>query len=718
MSNDSSLSKKIFRVAVVGNPNSGKTTLFNALTGLRQKVANYPGVTVEQKTGLWETETARFDLIDLPGTYSLIARSPDEAAVTRLLSGLADESPPDAILCVADVTNLSRHLYLAGQVIELGRPVVVALTMTDEAERIGLSVDTAKLEAHLGVSVVELVAAKGIGLAKLERALEKTLAENWRVPPRRYELPPALENRLKTYAPQSGFTERETLACVAGQHTPACTDKLEKIAHQVRAELGVNEEIVRRFIAEARFKWQRDITREVIQKEARPAADWTRRLDKILLHPIFGPLILLATLMLVFQSIFKWAEPAMNAIESVTGGLLPSLTNRLLAPGPLQSLINDGIFAGVGAVVTFLPQILLLFFFLTLFEDYGYMSRAAFLLDRLMSKVGLSGRSFIPLLSSFACAIPGIMATRTIPNPRDRLATILVAPLMTCSARLVVYTLLIAAFIPAVKVWGPFGLQGLSLLGLYLLGIFAAAAVAFLFRKTILRGPTPPLLLELPPYRWPRLKTLFLTLFERAKVFLVSAGTIIFAVSIILWGLSSYPRWSRIENRFNAERQTILSQSATVERDAALENLDLRRAAERLRHSFAGILGRAIEPVLEPLGFDWKIGVGIIGSFAAREVFVSTMGVVYGVGSSADDKSLTEELKADTNPKTGALVWTPLVALTLLVFYAFALQCASTIAVMKRETNTWRWPAFAFVYMTILAYGGALLTRWIGQNFF
>ncbi|MCI0405078.1 MAG: ferrous iron transport protein B, partial [candidate division Zixibacteria bacterium] len=588
--------KKTFRLALVGNPNCGKTTLFNALTGLRQKVANYPGVTVEKKTGLWETQNCDFELIDLPGSYSLISRSPDEAVVRDLLSGNG-ENPPDAALCLVDVTNLSRHLYLVGQIIELGRPVVIALTMMDEAELLGLTINKEKLAAHLGVPVVEVVATKGIGLKKLGEAMEGALAQNWTVPPRKYQLPPALESRLKSYSPQADATEMQTLLCVAGQHTPVCTEKLEKVAHDVRRELGVNEETVRRFIAEARFKWQQEVTREVVEKGPNSKAGWTSKIDRFLLHPALGPLILLATLTLVFQSIFKWAEPAMGAIESITGGLLPSLTNRFLTPGPLQSLINDGIFAGVGAVVTFLPQILLLFFFLTLLEDSGYMARAAFLLDRLMSKVGLSGRSFIPLLSSFACAIPGIMATRTIPNRRDRLATILVAPLMTCSARLVVYTLLIAAFVPNVKAWGPFGLQGISLLGLYLLGIFAAAGVAFLFRKTILRGPTPPLLLELPPYRLPRLKNLALTLLERAKLFLVSAGTIIFAVSILLWGLSSYPRWSKIEGQFNAERTAVLSQPTGPERLAALEKLEQKVSAQRLRHSFAGILGRVFEPV-------------------------------------------------------------------------------------------------------------------------
>lgn len=709
--------KRTLTVALVGNPNSGKTTLFNALTGLRQKVANYPGVTVEKKTGEWETETALFRVIDLPGCYSLIARAPDEAIAVDHLYGRGSEPPPDAVVCLVDITNLSRHLYLVGQVIEIGRPVVVALTMVDEAAKIGLTVDCRKLSARLHVPVVEVVAADGIGLDKLAAAVNGALAGTWAAPVRPYRLPPALETRLKEYSPHAEATELQTLFCVAGQHTPACTDKLEKVAHQVRAELGVDEETVRRFIIEARYAWQRDVTREVVSGEVHPAANWTRRLDNVLLHKFAAPLFLVAVLALVFQSVFTWATVPMNAIGYVTGTWLPSLTNRILAPGPLQSLINNGIFAGVGSVVTFLPQILLLYFFLTLLEDSGYMARAAFILDRIMSRVGLSGRSFIPLMSSFACAIPGIMATRTVPHRRDRLATILVAPLMTCSARLVIYTLLIAAFIPHTRIWGPFGLQGLVLLGLYLLGILGAAGAAALFKRTILRGPTPPLLMELPTYRRPHLRTLALTLLERARIFLVTAGTVIFAVSIVMWALFSYPRSGAVERQFVTERATITAQPDGPARTADLTLLDQRFAAERLRHSAAGYFGRAIQPLLAPLGFDWKIGVGIIGSFAAREVFVSTMGVVYGVGSASDDRSLVEKLKADRNSQTGQPVWTPLVAITLLVFYAFALQCISTMAIMRRETNSWKWPAFAFGYMTILAYGAALLTHHIGGRF-
>jgi len=714
MPTTASKAERTFTIALAGNPNSGKTTLFNALTGLRQKTGNYPGVTVERKTGSWVVGRSHFDLIDLPGCYSLIPRSPDEKVASDIIFGRESTNPPDAIICVVDVTNLARHLYLVGQVIEAGRPVVVALSMIDEAARLGLTVDTKRLAQHLKVPVVEVTASNGRGLDILGAELDRILNRPWDPPTRAFQLPPALESRIKEYAPLAGATDIHTLNCVAGQHTSACTDKLEKIAKQVRADLGVDEETVRRFIVEARYKWQRGVAREVIRFDGRKNSNWTRRLDDIFLHRVFGPIILVAVLALVFQSVFTWASYPADAISYVTDVWLPGLVENVLAPGPLQSLLIDGVIAGVGAVVVFLPQILLIYMFLTLLEDSGYLSRAAFILDHFMSKVGLSGRSFIPLLSSFACAIPGIMATRTIPHHKDRLATILIAPLMTCAARLPIYALLIAAFVPETKVWGPFGYQGLTLLGLYLLGIVGAMLVAAIFRRTILRGPTPPLLMELPTYRIPRIKTLLITLWDRGKTFLVAAGTIIFAVSILLWALFSYPHNDGVEAAYTTEHSALVSQGASADDLAALEN---RAAAERLRHSFAGYIGRAIEPIIAPLGFDWKMGIGILGSFAAREVFVSTMGVTYGVGSSTDDASLTERLQADKNPQTGEPVWTPLVAITLLVFYAFALQCMSTIAVIKRETGGWKWPAFAFVYMTVLAYGAALLTRQIGLYF-
>ncbi|MEW5701075.1 MAG: ferrous iron transport protein B [Candidatus Zixiibacteriota bacterium] len=706
-----------FTVALIGNPNSGKTTLFNALTGLRQKVANYPGVTIERKTGRWQTDRADYELIDLPGTYSLIPHSPDEAIATDLLRGEGTDAAPDAVICIVDVNNLSRHLYLAGQVIELGRPVVIALTMVDEARRRGAKVKSARLSSQLGVPVIEVVATEGIGLDRLAAALDSALAGPWIAPKRGYRLPPALERRIAKAIPQAEANESQVLSCVAGQHTRACTEKLEQVAHAVRADLGVDEETVRRFIIEGRYRWQRDLSRMALRRNGSRVADWTRRLDAVFLHPALGFAILLAILALMFQAVFRWAAVPMDFLGTVTGTWLPSWTARILGPGPLRSLVNDGVLAGVGSVVTFLPQILILFAFLTVLEDSGYMARAAFILDRIMFKVGLSGRSFIPLLSSFACAIPGIMATRTVPHPRDRLTTILVAPLMTCSARLVVYTLLIAAFVPDLPIWGPLRLQGVTLLSLYVLGIVAAAGVAALFRKTILRGPTPPLLLELPAYRRPRLRTLALSLLERTRLFLTTAGTIIFAASIVLWALFTYPRNSEVERRFVAERQTILQQPDATVRAASLTALDHRAAAERLEHSAAGSIGRVIEPTLRPLGFDWKIAIGIMGSLAAREVFVSTMGIVYGVGSDGNDRGLIDRLKADRNPRTGATVWTPLVAITLMVFYAFALQCVSTMAVMRRETNSWKWPAFAFVYMGVLAYAAALLTRQVWQYF-
>lgn len=710
-----SFAQKTFTVALAGNPNSGKTTLFNALTGLRQKTGNYPGVTVERKTGAWTVGSSRFELIDLPGCYSLSPRSPDEQVASDIIFGRDHNNLPDAVVCVVDVTNLARHLYLVGQIIETGRPTVVALTMVDEASRLGLKVDPGKLASLLQVPVVEVVAAKNTGLRELGAELDRVLNRPWPPPSRSFQLPPALESSIKEAAPIAGTTEIQTLYCVAGQHTPACTDKLEKVASQVRADLGIDEETVSRFVVEARYKWQRAVAHDVIRFEGHKGSNWTRRLDDIFLHRVFGPIILVAVLALVFQSVFTWASYPADAISFITDVWLPGIVESLLAPGPLQSLLIDGVIAGVGAVVVFLPQILLVYMFLTLLEDSGYLARAAFILDHFMSKVGLSGRSFIPLLSSFACAIPGIMATRTIPHEKDRLATIMIAPLMTCAARLPIYALLIAAFVPETKVWGPFGYQGLTLLGLYLLGIFGAMIVAAIFRRTILRGPTPPLLLELPTYRIPRIKTMLITLWDRAKTFLVAAGTIIFAASILLWALFSYPHNDAIEASNSANHSALVAQGASEDELAALDN---QVAAERLRYSFAGYIGRALEPVIAPLGFDWKMGIGILGSFAAREVFVSTMGVTYGVGSATDDASLTDKLQSDRNPQTGEPVWTPLVAITLLVFYAFALQCMSTIAVIKRETGSWKWPAFAFAYMTVLAYGAAFLTRQIGLHLF
>jgi len=705
---------KTTTVALIGNPNSGKTTLFNALTGLRQKVANYPGVTIEERHGRARIDGLQLDLIDLPGCYSLFPRSPDESIVCDLLFGKVGGRCPDAVICLVDATNVGRHLYLTGQVIDLGIPVVVALTMSDEAQRHGIQIDRQRLSEHLGVPVVPVMAPDGVGLVELAHAVAHAVSATAPLE-RGYRLPPPLEARLRQYAPEAFVSEGHLLYCLAGQHMPTCSEKVEAAASRIREELHITEDTVRRYTAEARYDWQGAIARDVVRRSGSARRDRTNRLDDVLLHKIFGPVVLCLVLAVVFQSVFAWAGPVMDGVSFLMEDLLPSIVSGLVAPGPFLSLINDGIFAGVGAVVVFLPQILFLFFFLTLLEDSGYMARAAFILDRVMSRVGLSGRSFIPLLSCYACAIPGIMATRTIPNARERLATILVAPLMTCSARLIVYTLLVAAFVPAQSIWGPIGLQGVVLLGLYLLGVVGAAASAWAFRKTMLRGPKPPFLLELPPYRRPRLKTLALTLMDRGRVFLVNAGTIIFAVSIVLWAMLSFPKSGEIEARSAAQQQAILQSTPLgAERDAALLQLENERAAQQIRHSIAGRIGLAMEPALRPLGFDWKIGIGILGSFAAREVFVSTLGVVYGVGSEVEGESLIARARADRNPQTGAPVWSTLVAITLLVFYAFALQCISTVAVMRRETNSWRWPLFAFAYMTVLAYAAAFVTRQIG----
>jgi len=563
--------------------------------------------------------------------------------------------------------------------------------------------------------VIPVCAAKGEGAEALGAALLDVIARPWEPPKRPYRLPPAIEARVLETASRENTTDVQLLSCLAGQCKGDCGDTLEDMAERLRTDLGIDQEMVRRFMIEARYKWQRDVSTSVVRDHANAVTRTTRRLDDVLLHRFFGPPILIAVLALVFQAVFSWASYPQEAINFITSDWLPSLVSNAIAPGMLQSLLIDGVIAGVGSVIVFLPQILLIFLLLTLLEDSGYLARAAFILDHAMSKVGLSGRSFIPLLSSFACAIPGVMATRTIPHQKDRLATILVAPLMTCSARLPVYALLIAAFIPAQRVWGPFSYQGLTLLGLYGLGIVGAMLIASVFRHTILRGPTPPLLLELPPYRLPRLRTVLLTLWERTRAFLVTAGTIIFAVSIILWALFSFPKSQTVEQQFAAQRSALVESGAGEDE---LAHFDNEIAAERVHHSLAGKIGHAMEPVLKPLGFDWKMGIGILGSFAAREVFVSTMGVVYGVGSETNDRDLASQLKFDRDKRSGNLVWTPLVAITLLVFYAFALQCVSTVAVMKRETGSWKWPVFALTYMSVLAYGAAFLTRQIGLRFF
>lgn len=697
-------------VAMVGNPNSGKTTLFNALTGLRQKVGNYPGVTVEKKEGRFRLESgANATVYDLPGLYSLTPHSPDEVIAREALMGLrADTPPPDVILNVVDASNLERNLYLTSQLLDLGIPVVIALTMTDVAESDDLRVEAALLEKAIGVPVRVVIAAKRAGLPELMATLEQTAKQKppdsgWEVPSAIAEDIAALTDALqaeRSLSERIAFAEAVTLL-MQENHEPTETlpPKIHTLIRATREQLAADNIDFATQVIEARYAWIARVTEGVVQSSVTTkrgpfrvsASAMSEKVDRVVMHPVFGYLLFFLIMTVLFQSIFAWAEAPMTAIETGIGWLGEQVAARM-AEGDLRDLIVEGIIGGVGATVVFLPQILMLFFFISLLEDTGYMARAAFLMDRLMSKVGLHGKSFIPLVSSFACAIPGVMATRTIGDRKARLITILVAPLMSCSARLPVYALMIAAFIPSRPVLTVGGLTlltlpGVTLLAMYLLGMGAAFCIAWLFHRTLLKGLSPTFLMELPPYRPPSLKAALMQMFERAGLFLRRAGTIILAISVVLWGLSTYPKRPDLP------------------------------PGERLEHSVVGKLGYAIEPAIAPLGFDWKIGIGILASFAAREVFVSTMGTVYHVDeaeSDAGQESLREKLKNDIDPRTGKHVFTPLVAVCVMVFYVLAMQCLSTTAVVKRETNGWKWPLFQLAYMTALAWVVTFAVRQVG----
>jgi ferrous iron transport protein B len=694
-------------VALVGNPNCGKTTLFNALTGLRQKVGNYPGVTVEKKEGrlnLPQGRTAR--LLDLPGLYSLTPHSPDEAIAREVLLGLRADTPrPDVILNVVDASNLERNLYLTSQLLDIGVPVVIALTMTDSVSREGVTIDASALGKAVGVPVFSVVAPKSAGLEPLITSLAPTAKSSapefaWRVPD---EIAAEVEKLQEVLQEEHHLSRRaafaESITLLMEDHESAAigrvSQRAQTVAREVRESLADQEVDFATRAIEARYAWIAQVCQGVSTQGIKPRTSpisTNERVDRIVMHPVLGYILFFAVMLVIFQSIFTWAQIPMDWIKAginYLGGLLESH----MAAGALRDLLKDGVLGGVGNTIVFLPQILLLFFFVSVLEDTGYMARAAFLMDRLMSKVGLHGKSFIPLLSSFACAIPGIMATRTIGDRKARLITILVAPLMSCSARIPVYALMIGAFIPnkAVLSIGKFKLltlPGLTLLAMYFLGMAAAFCIAWLFHRTLLKGVSPTFLMELPPYRLPSFKTATLQMIERAGLFLKRAGTMILAISVVLWFLSTYPK------------RTDLPQD------------------QRLTHSFVGYAGHIIEPVIAPLGFDWKMGIGIVSSFAAREVFVSAMGTVYNVGDTEGEKGqvdLRDKMRADRDPQTGKPVYTPLVAICLMVYYVLAMQCMSTVAVVKRETNGWKWPLFQIGYMTGLAWVVTFIVYHVGH---
>jgi ferrous iron transport protein B len=611
------------RLGLIGSPNAGKTTLFNALTGLRARVGNYAGVTVDIREGHTAFGGRDAIVVDLPGTYSLDAISDDERLVTDMLSGQhPTASPPDALILVADACSLRRSLMLIGQVLQHAIPACLVVTMTDELSARGGQLDIPRLEAALGIPVCGIVGHRGKGIDHVRTLLGQP--ENWSHP----AIDPPAE-------PQ----ERALWVASILEHTLHETPKRHRV---------------------------------------------TDAIDRVLLNPLWGSLIFAVVMVTFFQLIFAWATPAMDTLDA-GAGLLAQWSRSVLPPGLFADFIADGLIAGVGAVLIFIPQIALLFMLLYLLEDLGYMARAAFVVDRLMGRIGLEGRSFIALLSSYACAVPGIMATRTLPSPRDRLVTILVAPLMTCSARLPVYILLVGAFVPQKSVWGPIGLQGLVMLGLYLLGAFSALAVAALLKRSLLPGDGLPFTMELPTYRLPTFGLWSSQVWKSVSAFLRRAGTIILLASIALWVLLTFPRQAP---------NTALSET--------------EQARYALEQSYAGQIGRSIEPAIAPLGFDWKIGVGLVASLAAREVIVSTLSQIYA--ASNEGESLVEAIRSDIDPRTGRRVFTSATVASLLIFFVFALQCISTIAVIRRETRSWRWPVFAFSYLLALAYSASFVT--------
>jgi ferrous iron transport protein B len=705
-------------VALIGNPNTGKTTLFNALTGLRHHVGNYPGVTVEIRTGSTALGGQRFTVVDVPGSYSLAPRSVDELLAVELLLGLRPNTKrPDVVVCVVDASNLERNLYLASQVLELGVPTVIALNMVDVAERRGIAVDAKKLAERLGVPAIPIVARDRQGLIQL--GSEISAAASATQTAMRPAFPGAINEEVARLSsqlspPPPTYLLERVLFDSGGQIEKLLVAKhgadFQRHAAESRARLQESGVPLAGLEAKTRYAWIGENLNGVVVRPETRRTSWTDRIDSVLLHRFWGVIAFVVVMSAFFASIFFGAklvqEPWSAALDSVADAIAWPLPED----GALRSLVRDGALAGVTAVLVFLPQIAILFGFLAVLEDCGYMARAAFLMDRLLSRCGLSGKSFIPMLSSFACAVPGVMATRTIEDPRDRLTTMLVAPLMSCSARLPVYVLLISAFIPSEL------MQTLTMMGLYFIGLVAAPMVAWTLKRTLLRGEPSMFLLELPSYKAPRLDAVLHRMWDRSMAFVKRASTFILATSIVIWALNYYPRPPAIEAsleslRLQAERMKE-DPARAEDAEKALKEFEVEKARRYQEQSYLARFGKFIEPVVRPLGWDWKIGTAAVASFPAREVVVAALGAIYSVEDVESDKGgkqLADTLKAQRHPD-GRPVYTIAVAGSLLVFFALCCQCVSTLAVIRRESGTWRWPIFTFVYMTLLAYVGAWIT--------
>ena len=747
-------------VAVIGNPNTGKSTLFTALTGLHSRIGNYPGVTVEKKIGKFQFEQREVRLVDLPGTYSLSPRSLDEmVSVEVLLGRQADVGRIDAVVCITDASNLERNMYLVSQVLDLGLPTVLVLNMWDVAESRAIKIDVTGLSQRLGIPVIPCEAHRHRQLDAVKRAILSVAGNRAAEPPRVF--PPAfyeegvrIQAQLKEWGdPNVPFYVAERLLMDVGGYvessfTGRFSTQLSQALAAVRQRLQASGFRVPAAEAKARYSWVREVLSGLLVVPQQRSVTQSDRLDQWLTHKVFGLLAFVLIMFAVFQSISTFAAPLMELCEAGQHAV-GAWVESLMAPGPFRSLIVDGVVGGVGGILIFLPQICFLFFFIALLEDCGYMARAAFLMDKLMTRVGLSGKSFVPLMSSFACAIPGIMATRTIENRRDRMVTILVAPLMSCSARFPVYTLMIATFIPDIA-WagGWITLRGVLTFAMTFFGAAVAIPVAWLLKKTLFRGETPPFVMELPSYKWPSPHIVLHRVYDRAKAFVVRAGTLIFATSILIWAASYFPGDHAEQNRIQQQVQQTRTELASelekkdrlestkaelaggadlnarqVELDAELVQVEQQleplnslvaeqnAVSERLLEtSYLGRFGKMIEPAVRPLGWDWRIGVGVLASFPAREVIVSTLGTIYSLGGdvSETDSGLQQALR-ESKWTDGHPVYSIPVALSIMVFFALCAQCVSTLMVIRRETNSWGWSVFTFIYMTALAYGGALI---------
>ena len=693
------------KIVLVGNPNSGKSSLFNFLTGLNQKIGNFPGVTVDKRAGftaLPDGTTA--EVVDLPGIYSIYPRSLDERIVAEVLLDHHSPDSPDQVVIIVDGTNLKRGLLLATQVIDLGIPAIIAMNMMDLASKAGVSYDFKKLSQRLGAPVVGINARKGVGLDELKKQLttrNEAVSEKqvFAIPAEAASAVAEVRGQLgvdNDYEAYQFLEQPDSLTFLAAEKKNEI-DAIRKRHSFFPGKFQGAETI-------NRYSFIQQLLDEVVLKPSNESwKDRSRMLDRILLHKVWGYVIFFGILLLIFQSIFAWATVLQDFIDSMFAALGSWLAANLPS-GTLTDLLAEGIIPGIGGIVIFVPQIAILFAFISILEESGYMARVVFLMDRIMRKFGLNGKSVVPLISGVACAIPAVMATRTIDNWKERITTILVTPLMSCSARLPVFTILIALVVPEQTVLGIFNLQGLALMGLYLMGFAAAIVSASIISWLIRVKERSYLIMELPMYRVPKWSNVLYTIVEKTKTFVWEAGKVILAISIVLWVLASYGPGDEMARA----EEVVLEQNANAR--LTEQGLADRIDAYKLEHSYAGILGKSIEPLIKPLGYDWKIGIALITSFAAREVFVGTIATIYSIGSVDEDDSGTikERLRNEINPETGGPRFTPAVGFSLLVFYTFAMQCMSTLAVVYRETKGWKWPMIQLTYMTCLAYLSAL----------